>query len=399
MHQDYLDIMKPPRTSRGTGRRRTGNRVDDVNFNFRSTRQIRLDNAKRATQWELPTLGDQIHGHTNTGMCIGNSNPRKPYQRNMGNDTPVRVTGDNDEATIRKCMVLDCPIRRWDESRHQTSGNSRRDFVDVRGKLAGPPPGTDTLGIGPGLAAWEVNAEVLLDSGASRDFVNKRTVMKRGWKMEDAAHAIDVQMADGRVLSLDKVSAVELQLAPGRIYRTKAYGMPMGGALDDILGMTWWSSSDCVQFYWAHNPKQVKATMDDQEFTLTGKTVQEERESPKLINDHMRGLGFEHEVISAEQGAEDLKVLEVLAREAAKNGNTDAAMPYLFWLAQISEPDDEGDAPPGSVELWREQAYSCFPAPRRMDNSQQNSTECLRSYSEKVNIRCYTWTHPKPYPG
>jgi hypothetical protein len=32
-------------------------------------------------------------------------------------------------------------------------------------------------------------------------------------------------------------------------------------------------------------------------------------------------------------------------------------MPYLFRLAQLNEPDDEGDAPPGSVEQWREQAY------------------------------------------
>ena len=126
-------------------------------------------------------------------------------------------------------MVLHCPIRRRDESQHQTSGHSRRDFVDVRGKLAGPPPRADTLGIGPALAAWEVNAEVVLDSGASRDFVSKRTVMKRGWQMEAAAHTIDVQVADGRVLSLDTVAAVELQLAPGRIYRTKAYVMPTHG--------------------------------------------------------------------------------------------------------------------------------------------------------------------------
>jgi hypothetical protein len=53
--------------------------------------------------------------------------------------------------------------------------------------------------------------------------------------------------------------------------------MPMGGALDAILGMPWWSSWDCVQFYGKHNPKQVKVTMDDQEFTLTGKTLQEEQ--------------------------------------------------------------------------------------------------------------------------
>ena len=37
---------------------------------------------------------------------------------------------------------------------------------------------------------------------------------QRGWKVENASHAIDVQVADGRVLALDKVAAVELQLPP-----------------------------------------------------------------------------------------------------------------------------------------------------------------------------------------
>ena len=134
MHQEYLDLVQTNRTSReGTGRRRTGNRVDDINFHYRSTRQIRLDNAKRVTQWELPTLGDQIHGYTNTGTYIGNSNPRKPFQRKTADDRPVRVTGDNDGATIRKCIVLDCPIRRWENAciKMQASGHSRRDFVNV----------------------------------------------------------------------------------------------------------------------------------------------------------------------------------------------------------------------------------------------------------------------------
>jgi hypothetical protein len=45
--------------------------------------------------------------------------------------------------------------------------------------------------------------------------VNKHTVAQRGWKVENASHAIDVQVADGRVLALDKVAAVELQLPPG----------------------------------------------------------------------------------------------------------------------------------------------------------------------------------------
>ena len=82
-------------------------------------------------------------------------------------------------------------------------------------------------------------------------------MLKRGWKQEDALHPIDVQVADGRIVSVDKVAAVELQLAPGLIYRSRAYVMPMGGALDTILGMTWWTSVDCLRFYGKHNPKKI----------------------------------------------------------------------------------------------------------------------------------------------
>jgi hypothetical protein len=131
--------------------------------------------------------------------------------------------------------------------------------------------------------------------------------------------------------------------------------------------------------------------MDDNEFTLTGKTVRDKQESMQFINDHMRSLGFEHEIISAEQGAADLQVLEVLARDAARNGNTDAAMPYLFRLAQLNEPDDGGVAPLGSVEQWRKQAY-LLSRPKtngQLLSSQQNSSEYPMNYNEKVHERCY----------
>jgi hypothetical protein len=160
-HQECLKLLEPLRKFRGTGRRRTGNRVDDVNFSFRTTRQIRLDNGKHTILNSLPKhhLGNQTTypGHTAAGMYIGGSDPRRPFKRKVVEEKPVRVTGGSDGATIRKCMVLNSPIRRWDES--------HRDFVDFDDwwKPAGPPPGTDTLGIGPRLAAWEVNAEILLD--------------------------------------------------------------------------------------------------------------------------------------------------------------------------------------------------------------------------------------------
>ena len=69
------------------------------------------------------------------------------------------------------------------------------------------------------------------------------------------------------------MAAVELQLAPGLIYRTKAYIMPMGAGLDAILGMTWWASWDSVEFYAKHNPKKVKLTTQGKSFTLTGKST------------------------------------------------------------------------------------------------------------------------------
>jgi hypothetical protein len=121
--------------------------------------------------------------------------------------------------------------------------------------------------------------------------------------------------------------------------------------------MTWWSSWDCVQFYGKHKPKQVKVTTDGKEFTLTGKTLQREKESRKSSNDHTSELGFDTKIISPKQGAADLRELEVLARQATKDGNTDASMLYVFRLAQLNEPDEGGPTPTGSTEQRREQTY------------------------------------------
>ena len=54
----------------------------------------------------------------------------------------------------------------------------------------------------------ELNAETLIEPGASRDFVNEAAHIRKGWKKEKATHTLEVQVADGRVLRLQHVAAI-----------------------------------------------------------------------------------------------------------------------------------------------------------------------------------------------
>ena len=107
-------------------------------------------------------------------MCIIGQDLGRPFRRDRATEEiakrkPVRITGDNDGTQPRKCLVLDTPIRKWYEA--------RKDFVDDWWKASRPPPGSETMGIGKSVHTWENNAEVLLDSGASRDFGDERMVL------------------------------------------------------------------------------------------------------------------------------------------------------------------------------------------------------------------------------
>ena len=133
---------------------------------------------------------------------------RNPQTKFKMENNDVVITADNDGPRQNRCLVLDAPIRGWDCQLGDFARNRDVDEEDRMWKLAGPAPLSDTMGIGKTVYEWELNAEALLDSGASRDFVNERTQIARGWKKERASHALEVQVADGRVLRLDYVAAI-----------------------------------------------------------------------------------------------------------------------------------------------------------------------------------------------
>ena len=71
----------------------------------------------------------------------------------------------NDDKVSRKCLYLSAPVR-------------------------------GTTGEGQPKAAWSAPLETLLDSGASRDFINEATVKRLGLQIEKANNPLKVAMAD-----------------------------------------------------------------------------------------------------------------------------------------------------------------------------------------------------------
>ena len=135
-------------------------------------------------------------------------------------------------------------------------------------------------------------------------------------------------------------------MAPGLTCRTNAYIMPMGAGLDAILGMTWWASWDSVEFYAKHSPTEVKLTAKGNNFTLTGTSTQNAKESLKYSNDRMKDAGHEIEVISPEQTVADIRELRELTKKAIPLGHAEVALPYLFRLQMLEDDIPEGEEEP-----------------------------------------------------
>jgi hypothetical protein len=201
-------------------------------------------------------------------------------------DADIILGGESNDKPqqSRKCVVLDTPMRLWQERQKELNAE------------AFPLPHLSAT-----ILKWEGNFEVLVDSGASRDFVNEATVKLKGWKTMPATTPITVEVADGRTQHLDRVAAVEIQMAPGLIYRTLAYVMPMGGALDVILGITWWATFEMVRFYGQAEPKRLEVEVDGKTFIMEAKARRrQKREMIKSINAEWKAkLGEDHiEIIS-----------------------------------------------------------------------------------------------------
>ena len=208
-------------------------------------------------------------------------------------DEPVATAEEgkrNDDKVSRKCLYLSAPVR-------------------------------SSAGEGQPRAAWSTPLETLLDSGASRDFINEATVKRLGLKVEKANNPLKVAMADGRLKAVSQVVSIDVKLHKELVYRTRAYVMGLGQACDMILG---WSFCEVMQnctFDTVNRALHVQR--NGRTITLLGKGGAE----AKLRADAnaLSAANPNHlEIISPEEGARDLMAYRKAARRAmrvAKKGS------------------------------------------------------------------------------
>ena len=79
----------------------------------------------------------------------------------------AREGHQNDDLLKRRCLFIDAPVRQWTPTGQRQS-------------------------------RWSTPVETLVDSGASRDFINAETVRQWGLKTEKAKQPLKVMVADGR---------------------------------------------------------------------------------------------------------------------------------------------------------------------------------------------------------
>ena len=247
-------------------------------------------------------------------------------------DEPVATAEEgkrNDDKVSRKCLYLSAPVR-------------------------------SSAGEGQPRAAWSTPLETLLDSGASRDFINEATVKRLGLKVEKANNPLKVAMADGRLKAVSQVVSIDVKLHKELVYRTRAYVMGLGQACDMILG---WSFCEVMQnctFDTVNRALHVQR--NGRTITLLGKGGAE----AKLRADAnaLSAANPNHlEIISPEEGARDLMAYRKAARRAmrvAKKGskavNRGATMqsyleqrePVLLSMQLSKDPSasaESGEAP------------------------------------------------------
>jgi hypothetical protein len=89
----------------------------------------------------------------------------------------------NDDGRPHKCLLLKASIRPYQNPAEDTPSHN-----------------------------WKASILALIDSGASRDFINEDVVKRLGLEMEPAKHALKVQVADGRELNIKHVVWIDLCL-------------------------------------------------------------------------------------------------------------------------------------------------------------------------------------------
>ena len=222
------------------------------------------------------------------------------------------VTADegkrNDDKVNRRCLYLSAPVRA-------------------------------TAREGQPRATWSSPLETLLDSGASRDFINEATVKRLGLKVERANNPLKVAMADGRLRAVSQVVTVDVKLHKELVYRTRAYVMGLGQACDMILG---WSFCEVMQnctFDTVNRALHVQR--NGRTITLLGKGGADAKRRADA-----NALGAAHpdhlEIISPEEGARDLiayrKAAKRAMRAAKKNSKENSKGAVIQSYLEQREP-------------------------------------------------------------
>ena len=190
----------------------------------------------------------------------------------------------NDDKVSRKCLYLSAPVR-------------------------------NTAGEGQPKAAWSTPLETLLDSGASRDFINEAAVKKLGLKVEKANNPLKVAMADGRIRAVSQVVTVDVKLHKELVYRTRAYVMGLGQACDMILGWSFCEVMQSCTFDTVNRALHVRR--NGRTITLNGKGGAEAKR--RADANALSAANPDHlEIISPEEGARDLIAYRRAARKAMR---------------------------------------------------------------------------------
>jgi hypothetical protein len=85
----------------------------------------------------------------------------------------------------------------------------------------------------------EVRASILIDTGATQNFVGERYVKRHNLHCFCAPVPLTVALADGKKLVADRMINMKLKFGSHYEYARSVYVLPLGVSADLILGMPW----------------------------------------------------------------------------------------------------------------------------------------------------------------
>ena len=224
-------------------------------------------------------------------------------------ETPAKLTEFED--LWEACSRAQTP----DEAIVAAAEGQQNDDTVQRRCLFLPAPARAAPQEGRSKSSWSRALETLLDSGASRDFVNEETVRELGLKVEKARNPLQVQMADGRLKKVSKVVHLDLKLDRDLVYRTRAYVMGLGPSCDAILGWSFYEAMRHSTFDAANRTLRVER--NGRVITLQGRGCTEARQRDAANAMRVENPGY-LEIIPPEEGARDLLAFRKAAKAAAK---------------------------------------------------------------------------------